>query len=155
MLSTARWHTFFNVACLHPGGIFGGPNTGIAIGLQLHANLKAISFGLAGARLRGPNLVSDPGQVLNMMSHFMGNDISIGKITTTAHLFQLVEETCVEINALISRTIKWSHRRLRLAAARLSTALVKAQLCRLVALASIGKHLRPSRFRRGENTAGV
>jgi hypothetical protein len=56
------------------------PDAGVAIGLQLDADLNLIALALAHAGLRGLRLVECAFQVLDVMADLMGDDIGLGEI---------------------------------------------------------------------------
>src|SRR5690606_8937326 len=95
---------FLDIAIVEQVGLPGiiGPDAGIAVGLQLDADGIGIGLFLAHG---GPALVEfgqHPGDVLDMVAHFMGQHIGLGEIARCTELVaQLVIETEVDIDLLI------------------------------------------------------
>ena len=66
---------------------------------------------LLGGLLLG--LVENPRDCLNMVAYLMRDDIGLGRIAFgTKAIAQLGKKRRVEIDAVVSRAIKWAHGRL-------------------------------------------
>jgi hypothetical protein len=104
-----------------------GPNTRQEIRLQFKADRKLVVLFLAQSTTRRVYTVHCAEQVLHMMSDFMGDHISLRKVSGRAQTsFQLSEKRKVDIDLLISGTIKRSNCRSGNSAGR--TGLVRKQL---------------------------
>ena len=109
------------------------PDTRIAVGLELDADLDLVAAGRAGPGLRRLRLVERAFEVLDMVADLMGDDIGLGEIARRAEPpRQFVEEGRVDVDLLVGRAIKWPHRRLRRTAARLVMVGVGDQPRRLI-----------------------
>ena len=85
------------------------PNSGKAIGLQFLDNGKRIRFCLVRPAPHRVDLIGDPQQVLDMMAHFMSDDVSLSKIAGRSEApVELLEEREVQIHLPIGRAIKRS-----------------------------------------------
>src|SRR4051794_10902189 len=100
------------------------PDTGQAVGLQFDLHLERIRLRLAaGLLLQARHARNDAEQVLDVMAGLMGDDVGGGEVTgglagaPAKTRLDLAEETGVEEDGPVGRTIEWSHRRLRPAAA--------------------------------------
>src|SRR5215469_1842639 len=97
------------------------PNSGQAIGLQLNADLYLVRFCLVRCPcLKGLDLRQNAEEILYVMPDLMGNHIGLREpaglapdLTTVKTRLDLPEKACIEIDPLIVRAIKWSHRGLR------------------------------------------
>jgi len=88
-----------------------GPDTGVAVGLQLKCNRQPIAL------TSTLHLVHCAHDVLNVMTDLMCDHVGLGKITIRSKfLFQLTEETEIEVEVLVARTIERPHRGLAVAA---------------------------------------
>src|SRR4029450_9911229 len=149
-------HAFLDAAGLEDRALsiagIGGPDSGIAIGLQLTPPLDLVSLCGADTLLRLLGLVERAFEVLDMMADLMGNDVGHGEIAGCPEaLGQLVEEFGVDADLLVGRAVEWPHRRLRSAAARLVVVGVGDQCRRLILGAGLGEDLAPGFLRRAEH----
>ncbi len=112
-------HAFFDVARIEPILVHRTPDPGIAIGLEFELYRQRIAFALARTALRALDFFGCAEQVLDVVAEFMRHHIIGGKIALRAEAIgEFIEETRVEINALIAGAIKWPHRGLRSTTAR-------------------------------------
>ena len=125
-----RIQGLFQIAHFHDALPFHGmaPYAGEAVGLQLEFYGKLVAFPL---RRRLPQLVHlplDTQKMLHMVSHFMGDDIALGKISAPAQFVShILEKREIEIHALVGGTVEWPHRRLAVAAGGWRGATVEHQ----------------------------
>jgi hypothetical protein len=69
------------------------PDAGEAVCLQLHLNRQAVGFGLRGMLLLLADLRLNAQQFLYVMTHFMSNDVPLGKVAVGAQfIFHLIVE---------------------------------------------------------------
>ncbi len=93
------------------------PDSREAIRLQLETHAEVVGFGFGGALALGSHLRLDAQQVLDVMAHFMGEHVCLGELARSLKLLrQLVEETEVEVNLAVTRAVKGTHGRARVAA---------------------------------------
>src|SRR4051812_18976850 len=100
------------------------PDAGQAVGLQFDLHLQRIGLRLAAGLLLQPRHArNDAEQVLNVMAGLMGDDVGGGEVTgglagaAAKTRLDFAEETGVEEDGPVGRTIERPHRRLRPAAA--------------------------------------
>ena len=62
----------------------GRPNAGKTISLEFKLHGKFVRFNFSGLLALLVNLCGNAEQVLHMMAHFMGHNISLGKVTWSA-----------------------------------------------------------------------
>src|SRR4051794_16018401 len=100
------------------------PDTGQAVGLQFDLHLERIRLRLAAGLLLQPRHArNDAEQVLDVMAGLMRDDVGGGEVTgglagaATKTRLDLAEETGVEEDGPVGRTVERSHRRLCPAAA--------------------------------------
>ena len=145
----------FQIARFHAAAVLCGPDAGVAIGLQLEADRGGIALPLRTAALDLLHLVRRAEQVLDVMAEFVGDHVILREVTLGAEAIgQFVEEAGVEVDALVGRAVKRTHRRLRGAAARPSVLVEEGQARGAEALAALREDLFPSVFRRAERVAG-
>mgnify|MGYP001290647172 FL=1 len=90
--------------------VVGRPDTGEAIGLQLHLHLLGIAGGGVAALLGGAHLVRNADERLDVMAHLMCDHIGLRKIAGRAEAgAQLVEEARVEIDAIVGGAVEGAH----------------------------------------------
>src|SRR3546814_11551078 len=78
------------------------PDAGVAIGLQLHADLQRVALGLRSARLCLADLVRNAADRLAMVADLVRDDIGLRGVARGAELaVPFAEEGGVEIDALI------------------------------------------------------
>src|SRR4029450_10942772 len=107
-------HAFLDVAGLEDRALsiagIGGPDSGIAVGLQLNPHLYLVALCGADTLLRLLGLVERAFEVLDMMADLMGNDVGHGEIAGRPEaLGQLVEEFGVDVDLLVGRAVEWPH----------------------------------------------
>ena len=96
----------------HPAGSLVAPYAGVAIGLQLHPHRQLVDV-VRTLLLAGADLFLDPGQVLHMMPYLVGDDIGLGEISGGSKAgMQVLEESQVEVDLLITRAVERSRSRL-------------------------------------------
>ncbi|TPW04171.1 MAG: hypothetical protein FD125_1247 [bacterium] len=102
-----RLHASFEITgleryfAIRDRGRVAGPDAGVAVGLQFQCDGIAVGLGLTrGALLGGANLFRKPGQRLDVVTVFMGDDIGAGKVRAgRAEVgFELRPEGEVQIN---------------------------------------------------------
>src|SRR5690606_17047910 len=130
----------------------GRPDAGVAVGLQLHADLQRVALGLRALPLRAPDLIRNAADRLDMVTDFVRDDIGLRGIAGgTETLIEFAEKTGVEIDALIGGAIKGTHRRLRGTATRAPGRLfIEVERRLLVAVDQAAPH----GVRRAEDIAG-
>src|SRR3546814_21040929 len=75
------------------------PDAGVAIGLQLHADLQRVALGLRSARLCLADLVRNAADRLDMVADIVRDDIGLRGVARGAHLaVEFAEEGGVEID---------------------------------------------------------
>ena len=121
-------HAFLEVARLDPVLVLARPDSGVAIGLQLHAHLQPVGV-LRVPLLGAGDLVGEAGQVLDMVPVFMRHDIQPREIAARAQIaLHQVVEAGVDIDAAIARAVERpGSRRRAAAAARVHAAAVEVQ----------------------------
>jgi len=103
--------------------VVGGPNTGIAICLELHADLDLVALGPAEALLRLLRPIERAFEVLHVVPNLMRDHVERGEIAGRLEASrQLVEEIGVDVDRIVVRTVEGPHRRLAHAASRLRAA---------------------------------
>ena len=73
-------HSFLHITRLKPFAIVGGPDSGVAICLQLHCDLKAVALYATSGLLRCLHFFRNARQLLDMMANFVRDHIGLGKI---------------------------------------------------------------------------
>src|SRR5947209_14443727 len=97
-----------------------GPDTGQAVGLELHAHLQRVGLGLAPPALRRVDPLGDPEQVLHVVAYFVRDHVSLREVPGRPDtLAQVAIERQVDIDPFVPRTVKRPDGRLREAARRL------------------------------------
>src|SRR3546814_2623900 len=87
------------------------PDAGVAIGLQLHADLQRVALGLRSARLCLADLVRNAADRLDMVADLVRDDIGLRGVARGAELaVEFAEEGGVEIDALIGGAVEGTHR---------------------------------------------
>ncbi len=125
-IASAARIPLFDVSGLQPVAVARGPDAGIAIGLQLDADLNRISLRRRTLALRRPRLIEHAGKMLDMMPHLMRDHIGLGKVAGRAEpVAKLAVEAGVEIDIVVGRAVERPHRGLRRAAARLAAAAIE------------------------------
>src|SRR5512134_3896370 len=95
------------------------PDTGQAIGLKFHADGEGIAFRFPRLALEVADFLRNAKKILDMVAHFMGNDVGLGKIAWSPKpLGHFLEEGEIEIQLAILWAIERSHRRRCRAAGR-------------------------------------
>jgi hypothetical protein len=132
--------------------LIGGPDAGETIGHELDPHRQIIRAALIaharGTLLGRLDFRENAEQVLHMMADFMGDDISIGKVTAAAEApLHVLKEGRVEINFLIPWAIERPHGGLGAAASRGCAAAIEHELRLDVGNAFLlGQNFRPDRL---------
>ena len=87
------------------------PHACVEVGLQLQTHTRlVVSCGVfAVLRHLVVGGVKGAQEVLDMMSHFVSDDVSVGEVAVSPNLtFHALEELQVEIYGLVGRAIEWS-----------------------------------------------
>ena len=115
-------HRRFNIARLNESPPFFRmvcPYTGKTICLQFDAHLKLIGLDFVHSTLSLLNLGENAQQILDVMTNFVGNHVSLRELTALAADIaapeaprKISEEGGVEIDLLVVRTVEGAHRRL-------------------------------------------
>ena len=124
------------------------PHTGIEVGHQLQAHAILVSIGLIGSLHLAVCLIKGTHQILDVVSHLMGDDIGLGEAGVVTLYTELsihrLEESQIQIHLLVTRAIERSHGCLTLAAGGLSGTRVKNQCgCGVLADAILLENLCP------------
>ena len=121
------------------------PHAGIEVGLELDAHAHAVGIGLAHAGHLAVGFVQSAQHVLDMMAHFMRDDIGVGEVAVGPQLLPHAgEKAQVDIQFFVGAAIEGAHGRLSLPASRRGAAGVQDQRGRLVATqAGLLEILRP------------
>ena len=128
------------------------PYAGIAICLELDADLHLVAFGLPKARLSCLGPVERALQVLDMMTDFMGDDIGLGEISGSAEATaQLLEKGRIDVDALVARTVEGPHGRLSRAATGLIVVGIGNHGRRPIGGPGLSKDLTPDLFRTSQD----
>ena len=131
------------------------PNAGIVVGLQLDADAHLVGFGLVHAGHLLVGLVERTEEVLDVVTHFVGDDVGAGEVALDAHrLLHLVEEIEVEIEFLVGRAIERACGRGGVAAAALHRALEEHHLGGAILGVILGELSRPNVFGRSQDLRG-
>ena len=100
------------------------PDAGEAVRLQLHPDLQIVSLNLVHPALGFLHLWQYSKLVLHVVADLVGNHIRLGKLAGLAAdiagaeaPLEVLKEACVEIDLLVDRAIKRTHRGLRRPAA--------------------------------------
>ena len=115
-------HRRFNIARLNESPLFFRmvcPYTGKTICLQFDAHLKLIGLDFVHSTLGLLNPGENAQQILDVMTDFVGNHVSLRELTALAADIaaseaprKVPEEGGVEIDLLVIRTVEGAHRRL-------------------------------------------
>ena len=123
------------------------PDARKTVGLQLQLDAQDVVVGLADLPAHFVDLGTDAQQVLHMVANFMRHDISLGKLTGRTETFgQSFIKTEVNVNLLVTRTIKRPHGRLTLTAGGLGRPPKQHQSRLLISGAALGEHVFPHVF---------
>lgn len=102
---------FIDVAGLEQAALTGGmsPDAGKAVGLEFHEDAELI-LRTRVALLSGANLAFDAKDGLQVVTEFVGDDISLSKVARGAKLAaEFVVKVEVNINALVGRAVEGAH----------------------------------------------
>lgn len=81
------------------------PDTGQTVGLQFHSNRQGVGFRFRRTPAKPMHVLCDAEQILNMVSHFMGNHIGLGEIAGGVEpLGHLVEKREIQIHLPVARS---------------------------------------------------
>src|SRR3981081_2503425 len=90
-----------------------GPDTGVAVALQLEPYRKLVRLSWIGF-FRASYLRVGTKNVLNVVPQLVRDHVRLrGSAGRAEPLFQLVEETEIQIDSLVDRAVKGAHHRLR------------------------------------------
>src|SRR5947199_1553696 len=134
-----------------------GPEPGETIGLQLDLNLQVIRLDLADGVLALLHLRQNAEQILHVVTDLVGDHVSLGELASLAVVaaaepaLQISEESRVEIDPLIVRTIERPHGGARGAAGRARRAGKHHQGRRPVMPALFLQHVPPYRLGAAEH----
>ena len=115
----SRLHCSFNVSGLNelPLSLRAvRPGSSEAVCLQLHSDLQTIRIGLPHCTLFLLHLWQQSELVLKVVADLVSNHVGLRELAGLASdvasaeaPFKVLKETCVEVNLLVIRTIKWTH----------------------------------------------
>lgn len=109
------------------GGV--GPNSGVAIGLELDAD----GDGIGHVRIvfdRLTDFLLGAYDFLHVVANFVSDHVGLGEFAGSAELiFQFVEEAEIEINLFVAGTVKRAGGRLREAASGIDAAAIQNKFC--------------------------
>jgi len=130
-----------------------GPNPSEEIGLQLQSNRQPLGLGLAHPLLARMNLVTDPLQVLDVMTDFVSEYVSLREFSRRVEsIRQFIEEHQVDVNSLIGRTVEGPDGRGGISAAGGRSILEEDQGRFPVLPACLSEEVRPDELGIAENS---
>src|SRR4029079_5264330 len=128
------------------------PHAGEAVGLQFDADLERIGLALVHALPDRLNLIHDAEKLLHVMADLVRDHIGLGEIARRMEtVLQLLVEGQVDIDLLVVRAIKRSHRRDTGAASGADAAAIEPERRVAVALAILLEESVPDVFGVGQH----
>ena len=118
---------FLKISGFNPVGVLCSPYPGVAIRLELHADLQRVGH-LRLLLLLAADLIGNPGKRLDVVAIFVCNHISAGKISRRAKfLLHFAVKIGVDINTVVGGALEWTHSTLRCSATGLAGLRVEYQ----------------------------
>ena len=106
-----RGQSLLDIAWLeHPLPSVGvvGPNTRIAVGLELHEDLEPIRLVFATTSLKLTDPARRPDQRLDVMAYFVTDDVSLREVARATHPGELIEEAGVQVQVVVRWAVEGS-----------------------------------------------